>query len=305
MYNTQVLWAVCNELPAGWSVRQHSHDFFHLFYVRVGRMTFHSGNTHYHLCNGDIIIFPPNVDHEIPHDEHTLCEMYEVKFRILNTDMQKAWDNGKALWSNNTSHLENMLRYITYHWCLKNKHVSDSIDSFLTAILFSLTANNAASQSIYIDTSQYSDLTKKIIFYVENNYMEDYSLSRLTSELGYNKNYICSAFRRNTGISISSYYTFVRIRRILYILYYLDTSGETKINILSQSVGYKDASHFNRVFKKMTGVTPGEYVKALATNGETPSALAIYYEKHLGTHILPLHQGIRYINGIKNVIKRF
>lgn len=295
MYKTQAFWAAYSEMPVGWHIRTHSHTFFHLAYLRSGSIVFRSSDEVYPLSKGSLIIFPPGVVHETTGDSQTLCNMYEVKFHILDDRLRALWDNGKVFCAHHVSQFESILQYISYHWCVNGTHVSDIIDSFLCTILFSLTATEADYvRSAYITTSGYSQLTKRIINHIESNYMEPYRLDHLAEILEYNKNYMCTAFRKDTGITIVDYLTYVRVRRVLSWMYYLEINSDTKINTLSQCVGYQNSSHFNRVFKKMTGTTPSKYAAALISEGHElgVTKLAKYYEEHLGLRILPLHQSL-------------
>ena len=305
MYRTQTLWANYSEIPSGWHIRAHSHSFFHLVYVKSGQIVYHANGTLYHLVKGSLILFPPGVVHETPKNANTLCNMYEVKFSIIDEELLKLCSSPTAFLYHNAFRFENMLQFISYHWCLNGTHVSDSIDSFLSTILFSIHAlEDAPVRSAYIDTSDYSLLTKKVINFVESNYMEPYHLEQLATTLEYNKNYICTAFRRDTGITIVNYLTFVRIRRVLGYLYHLDFDNDTKINMISQYVGYQNSSHFNRVFKKLTGLTPSQYISGLASVNPdlNPTKLSKYYEEKLGLHILPLSESLKNMRGLKDVI---
>jgi len=300
MYKTQVISALCSEKAKRWSTRPHSHTFFHLFFVCKGKVIFRSGDNEHHLTRGGLIIFPPNVEHSISRNNYTPSDMCEIKFDILDKNLRKLWDNNSVFLASHVSHLESIIRYITYHWCVNGAYTSDSIDAFLTTILFSLISSNTGFRSIYTDISNYTDITKRIISYIENNYMKAYSLEQLSAEMHYNKNYVCTAFREDTGISISHYYNYVRMRRILVSLYYLDTTGSVTINMLSNYVGFRDYSYFCRVFKRMTGLTPSEYVNALsAKDSDGRNYLSKYSEKNLCIKVLPLKQGLEYMKGLK------
>jgi len=305
MYKTRVFWATYSEIPSGWYIRPHSHDFFHLVYVKSGQLVYLANGNLYNLSKGNLILFPPGVVHETPKNAHTLSTIYEVKFYILDEELLKLCSSPRAFLFSNALQFEHMLQYISHHWSLNGIHIADSIDSFLSAILHSMhITEDDVAHSVYIDTADYSVLTKKIISYIENNYMEPYRLEQLAATLEYNKNYICTAFRRDTGITIVDYLTFVRIRKVLRFLYNLDFDSDTKINMISQYVGYQNSSHFNRVFKSMTGLTPSQYVSAIVSRdpGRNPTKLAKYYEEKLGIHILPLSQSLKYMRGLKDAI---
>ncbi len=87
-----------------------------------------------------------------------------------------------------------------------------------------------------------------------------HSLARLVSLSPY---YLVRAFHKHAGIPPHKYQTIVRINRARKLL----TSGAV-ISEVAYRTGFCDQSHLNRCFKRMLGVTPGEY----AALGPNPSA---------------------------------
>ncbi|MDD5017355.1 MAG: helix-turn-helix transcriptional regulator [Eubacteriales bacterium] len=85
--------------------------------------------------------------------------------------------------------------------------------------------------------------------------MNKISLETIAKTLGYNKHYICTAFKKDTGITIFDYLNFVRIRHAAEMFSYSDKDLLT----ICQRVGFTNLSHFNHTFKKLTGLPPGQY----------------------------------------------
>ena len=70
-----------------------------------------------------------------------------------------------------------------------------------------------------------------------------------------NLSYLGRIFRQKTGMSISAMIQKVRIDHACRML------SDTKRTVLdiSQSCGFEDVKFFYKVFKKYTGMLPGEY----------------------------------------------
>lgn len=85
-------------------------------------------------------------------------------------------------------------------------------------------------------------------------------IEELARELGVSKSHLVREFSKATGISPGRYYTIVRIeaakQRLLSKAYPLET-----VAVLS---GFSGANYFCKVFKKSTGMTPGEYRRLYA-----------------------------------------
>lgn len=304
MEKLQLIWSGETELPAGWELQPHTHDFFHLAYVRSGNLVFRADGEDYNLSEGSLILVPPFMVHGVPQDTHNLCIQYEVFFRILDPELKCIFENQKAFVLHNSSHLENLFSYIYMTYSSSDLLRASSVSSFLLTILFSFLADQPSpenSSERYVDSSQYSPLVQSIIRYVENNYDEKYNLQSLASTLGYNKNYLCTFFRRETGTSISEYLNYHRIRKILIFLQYIGYNKEVPIHDLAHQCGFMNPSYFNRVFKKYTGMTPKEFIHIFFkdSDGQEQSAFKKYYIEHLDLKRYSIQESLEYMRGLK------
>jgi len=67
--------------------------------------------------------------------------------------------------------------------------------------------------------------------------------------------YFAARFRKTVGVPPMTY---VRDRRLEQAKLLLERTGQP-VKVVAWSVGYSGVSHFNRVFKQCTGMTPAEY----------------------------------------------
>lgn len=72
-----------------------------------------------------------------------------------------------------------------------------------------------------------------------------------------NPAYLSRLFRKETGLSLTDYTASLRIQKAKLEL--LDTNH--RVSDVAMSVGYSNFSHFTKLFKKTTGLTPQEYRK--------------------------------------------
>ena len=112
MEKLQLIWSGETELPAGWELQSHTHDFFHLAYIKRGNLIFNADGEDYHLSEGSMILIPPFVVHGIPQDTHNLCIQYEVFFQILNPELKHLFESQNVFVSYDASHLESQFSYI-------------------------------------------------------------------------------------------------------------------------------------------------------------------------------------------------
>lgn len=95
---------------------------------------------------------------------------------------------------------------------------------------------------------------KSILDYIHQNFDRDISLNDLSTATGLAPAYLCNLFKECVGVSYIKYLTSVRLDHAKRML----RDGEKATKVFER-VGYSDYHYFCRVFKKYTGVTPGEY----------------------------------------------
>lgn len=93
--------------------------------------------------------------------------------------------------------------------------------------------------------------------YIDQNFKERIVLDLLADKFYINKFYLTRVFKEQFGISINSYILHMRITHAKQLLRFSDLS----IEIIGQACGINDANYFNRMFKKIEGITPGDFRK--------------------------------------------
>lgn len=91
--------------------------------------------------------------------------------------------------------------------------------------------------------------------FIRNNYTKNITVGDLAKKYSINTDYLSTVFKQETGKNIIKYLTEIRIEKACQLL----KETHLKISDISYSLGYNDRQYFNRVFKKITGMTPDEY----------------------------------------------
>lgn len=294
----KVLWAAATDLPAGWPLLSHAHAFYHLFYIRSGKAVIRVGERSYNLTGDSCMIIPPGVLHEIPAEEHSLLTANEVKFTVEDPALQQALANHSPLLLNHAPYIGQSMQKIVFSWSSTDPSYREYANIFLSAMLLSIAEDQSLTEtqiSTYIDTAPYPRLVKQIIRYIEDTHTESFLLETLAQDLGYNKRYLCSAFKKATGITILDYLNHVRIRHATNCFYYYNVP----ISVIAQFVGFVTPLHFTRVFKKLVGISPSRFrscyglaqIDAAEDKRLTTPQFSMY-EELLGVKILPLPEAI-------------
>lgn len=105
--------------------------------------------------------------------------------------------------------------------------------------------------------SEYDPTIAKALRYIHSTYSEHITLEDAAHSAGLSPNYFSNLFNAKMGTSFSSYVNKVRIQHAQRLL--LDTSFP--IVEIAALVGFEEQSYFSKVFKEITGLSPGKYRK--------------------------------------------
>ena len=304
---TEILWASASDLPAGWPLSGHTHPYYHLFYIVSGTGTFLLDGAPVSVAAGDCLIIPPGVYHEMEADSHSLLDSREIKFILHSQEIARVLDENGPVIRSASGFIDKATQYIVFNWSRQDPLVLDYMDSFLCSLLLSpyLERSMAASNdSSYIDVSPYSELVRRIISFVEANHTEPFRLDALAGELGYNKRYLCTLFRRETSLTILEYLNHVRIRHAVLELYYHDVP----VSVAAQRVGFITPIHFTRVFKEAVGLTPSRYKELYSpSSGKDPllqgESVPLTNCEQLFVKVLPLPDSVRFLRQLGEAVE--
>ncbi len=95
--------------------------------------------------------------------------------------------------------------------------------------------------------------TKSIL---EKEYNQNFELERLAETVGMNASYISRLFKYKTGQTITEYLIGIRIAKAKELL---TGRPDLKNYEIAEMVGYSDPVYFNKLFKKICGMTPKDY----------------------------------------------
>ena len=101
-----------------------------------------------------------------------------------------------------------------------------------------------------------SNYIRKIRIYVEHNFTQDISLQSLASYTNLHPSYVSSLFKRITGTSVMMYVHIVRIKKAKKLMMENHSLSQDEV---SKMVGYTRLRNYYKVFKKISGTTPGAF----------------------------------------------
>ncbi|MCL6602202.1 MAG: AraC family transcriptional regulator [Paenibacillus sp.] len=118
---------------------------------------------------------------------------------------------------------------------------------------------NAIMQKIYSITS-----------YVHSHYNDELSLDFIAKEFYISPYYLSHQFKSITGFTLTEYIQMTRIRHAQQLLIY----SRQKISLIAEQCGFNSFSQFNRVFNKLSSMSPSEFRKQQASSNTASTMLS-------------------------------
>lgn len=98
--------------------------------------------------------------------------------------------------------------------------------------------------------------------YVDANYTKELSLEIIADKLNISAKHLSRSFINDTGIKLSDYISQVRVNRMKELL-----RSSMPMNRIPAEIGITNRATFVRIFKKIEGITPGEYRRYFQSHG--------------------------------------
>lgn len=109
----------------------------------------------------------------------------------------------------------------------------------------------------YEDPKQLPWVVKEAIHYISANLDKSFIVKDLAAHLNCHPDFLGRKFKQHTGIEMNNYLLQARVERAKHLL------ENPKIDVGDAAIqsGFSDRVHFSKVFRRLTGETPGKYQK--------------------------------------------
>ncbi len=251
-------------------LKYESHDYAELAYVLSGQCRYRIDNKLYQIAEGDLVIINPSVKHQLlvssPDSPVTLaivgftdvqfvnyapnevplpdgCPVVhaEGEFRQKLFKLYTSMDAENAVYRSGRYYmLKTYLMQILLYW------VREQTEPVEIKTGFSLKSINKK----YV--------VEQIIEYFEDHYAEKISLDQIADNMYLSTAYVSKIFKSETGNTPIRHLIDIRLERAKELL---EKGWEGSIQEIAMQVGYDDAYHFSKLFKKRYGVSPSKVQK--------------------------------------------
>jgi AraC-like DNA-binding protein len=228
----------------------HSHSQWEILYYFSGNGILTIGDREIPFQPGDIVCQPPN----IPHSEYSKNGFYNIHIQV--TDFQSPTDDFVPQFKDTSNlDLQNIAMFLYREFHLKRNGWNSLVNELFQVIYsYMLSVKQNDIKNIYV--KQLEDI---LVANISNPHfrIDDAQKSILLSAF-----YLKRLFKKETGTSPLEYLT---LKRIEYSKSLLETRQDSSLNIkeIASLAGYDDPYYFSRVFKKITGRCPSDWVNTV------------------------------------------
>lgn len=238
--------------------KSHFHDYYEIYYLETGER--------YHmiedrLClikQGEFILFPPCIMHYSYGSEDVPFKRLLVYFRpeeVRSQRLLEMLEQGGGVYSPDPKARWNIHQLMD--GMLESQESRGSFqEEYLNALLNLLLLEIVKLNTKAPEPAE-RDRISAVIGYIHQHYQEDICLEQLAKRFYISPYYLCREFKRNTNSTIIQYLNTTRVMNAQRK--FMET--DKNITEVSKETGFSNITHFNRVFKSITGITPSEYRK--------------------------------------------
>ena len=251
-----------SNIPQRDTFNLHSHNGYEIHYIIRGDLDFIVEGSVYKISPRDVIFVGPGEMHRALHKSSALYERVIIFFKDdFFTEFN--CEELKKVFVNRTLGTRNQ---VTYDDMSKNgiADVFERLQKYTNNYSNVKSHILLASMLELLNLLNNKDITKSatesrihnVITYINDNFKEDITLSKISQEFFVSKEHLSRSFHQRTGYTVSDY---VNHKRMAYI-YNLCITGEN-VGVACTRAGFSDYSSFYRTCKKLYGKNPREWLK--------------------------------------------
>lgn len=260
-----------------WDVDYHNHNFYEMILIDKGNGKHRLNDVTFSYKEGDVFLLSPQDAHEFQIESTT---------RFIYIKFTEQFVSDALLWIRNSETKENIKLLLVNKPIIYESAIKDNIDTIQIFQLSKILLNEFNNKKNINNELIYHIFSSIIIILIRNliqhcdmekwfstesekieqilSYLNVYALDKdkmkienLAKEFMISENYISIYLKKHTGMTIQSHILQYRMKAAENLL----QKSSYNINEIADKLGFNDASHFNKIFKKHHEISPSEYRK--------------------------------------------
>lgn len=265
-HNTQLGVGLLHAYYVQHAYPRHSHDYYVISLIERGNQTFtHTGTKHLTPPGGVILINPGAVHTGEAADSHgfELRSLYPTT-ALMETAVSELTGRHQGLpffKDVRVDHRWATTSVLSLHKALLQGASSLECESRLLWTLAQLIKRYADISPTKQPVKKERKAIQQVRHYIDEYFAEGITLNQLAQQVALSPYYLLRVFHAEVGMPPYAYLENVRIRHAQQLI----ETGKPLAEVAVE-VGFSSQSHLTRYFKKIIGVTPGQYAQQINHN---------------------------------------
>lgn len=262
--------------PPGQQHFVRSFDVYDMLFVMKGTLYITEDDVPYEIKEGSMLVLEPNRTHV----GHRPCEETTeiIWIHFVHPEPVRTIDSGHIPWSHpsakGTNHDVEPHRQVMYIPKFTSVHAPDILPFLQRMLELHHTLSPASSLPLqtqlaglfvalqtavhnkYVPRSRL--LCDQTIAYLQQHLTRPFDAKHMAQSLHFHFDYLARCLKKYTGMSPLQYLHDLQIKQAKSLL----EGTELSVSEIGQRIGIENANYFIRLFRKQTGMTPGQYRSA-------------------------------------------
>jgi AraC-like DNA-binding protein len=233
-----------------------NHEYYVIAYCKAGEAAYRIGGNEVLVTKGDLLFFPNGLIRSAISNPNHPWAFYSVSFdiRFDNGNVPELFDGfGHLARTPHLHKLPSLFDELNLVWTGKQNGYKVKCKSVIMDILYALIKEGDRKGH---GTAHYNAI-ERTNHMILSHYRDHFSIEDLAKLSGLSPSHFRLLYKKITGMTAVQFQNNVRINKAKDLL----LSGECNVTEAALSVGYQDIYYFSRLFKKLTGEPPSEYLK--------------------------------------------
>lgn len=252
-----------------------SHDFWEMVYVDSGEVLITADKQEHVLKRGEMIFHKPNEFHTIASNHKTPANVFVISFTTGSKHMVYCENLKLLLPEQLRSYIKTLIRegQDTFELPFNNPQLRElmmkeqvpfgglqlirtTLEQLLI-LLIRMQEQQKENRTIFADKeSMDNHLVNAVLEILNERIYDTVSLDEICRRLNYSRVYISRIFNQHCHCTIIEYYTRLKINEAKRLI----RENNNSITRISELLCFNNPHYFSRVFKKVTNMTPREYL---------------------------------------------
>jgi len=251
------------------------HDYLEISWIAQGKGTFRIGEKCYPVEPGDVFLNGNMEFHVLESDYADLLRVVNLYFlpeliyrpggSMVDFEYLKPFLDHSIEFSHRIPHdspvsvrLARLMARVNLALVSKPDHYRLEAKNALCDILLLLVGfygQFTVRRQDYLRRRQKLERLQRVFQFLQEHHQERISLERLAEVACMSPSYLCRFFKQTTSYTLKEYLQRIRIDKAKELL----IAGRFSITQVGLEVGFESHSYFDRIFRRLNGVSPREY----------------------------------------------